>query len=134
MSKLTVNFIEYFAAAAYRHLSMHSVEKIKVYILPSEDGAFVIEKEKKEKLKGISFKIEKLGMTSSFKLLMTQNSKCDSLLSSEFINSLIWAVDPVQDYIEMPALELDKESSTFLFHIEIEGFPDECIFLNMIES
>lgn len=134
MSKLTVSFVEYFSAAAYRHLNMHFSEKIKVYMLPSEDGEFSINKLGKEKSKYIDFQIEKNGKIFRCKLLISQNSKCNSLLTPEFINGLIWAIDPTQDYAPMENLAVKEESVSYVFHIEVYGYSDESIILNMIEA
>lgn len=134
MGRLNVDFIEYFSAATYRHLNMHSSEKIKVYMLPSEDGIFAIEKGRKEQLKSIDFKIKNHGVISFFKLLMSQNSKCSSLLSPEFISGLIWAIDPTQDYAQIEELTVKEESISYVFHIEIDGYSDESIILNVTEA
>lgn len=133
MEKLTVDFIEYFSAATYRHLSMHFNEKIKVYMLPSEDGVFAINKMEKEEAKNIDFQIKTIGKVFRFKILVSHNSKCISLLSSEFINGLIWAIDPSQDFTELDYLAVSKESISHVLNLEIDGYSDEFLILNVID-
>lgn len=128
---LNVDISTYVNAAIFRHLRMFGKLNCNVYMLPVQETLWLTKDVDLSKFLAIDFSIELQYKIYEFKLLVKQDSQCKSLLTPEFANNIIWALDPEQDYKEMETL-LSPSSYNYVYEIETDdGKQSEVIYLNI---
>lgn len=127
----SVDFSEYFNASIFRHLTMFGSDKCEVFELPSIETFELKNKLNFEDLATKDFSIKQGDRVFNFKLMINKNSHSSSLLSQEFLNNLIWAVDSRQDFSERNHPVLNN-SFNHAYLVERDGGKNsEVIYLNV---
>ncbi len=131
---LNVDISTYVNAAIFRHLTMFGKLKCKVYLLPVQETLYLIKEVDLNNLLSFDFSVELQTNKYEFKVMIDQDSKCRSLLTPEFANNIIWALDDAQDYKERRN-QLNPLSYNYIYEIEIEGEKkSEILYFNINRS
>jgi len=128
---LNVDISTYVNAAIFRHLTMFQHYKCNVCMLPVHETNDLSREVNLNELDSLDFSIELQKNVFELRLMVGKNSKCKSLLTSEFANNIIWALDEEQDYKEIRSV-ISLDSYNYVYQVVINDEKhSEIIYLNV---
>jgi len=128
---LSIGFNDYFLLQAFRHVIQTKSSEGGISLISNEDNNGVPQFYKDKSYIQKAFEIKKYGRNHVVQISIQEKGVFKSLIDNEFINSLIWGIDPAQDYLEGTRFDQEMDSIHFIYTGDNSSKTDEIVILSI---
>ena len=128
---LSIGFNDYFLLSAFRYITLMKTATGAISLISNEDNVGVQQYKENKNYDHKTFEIRKNNRKHVIQISIQQSGIFKSLLSNEFINNLIWGIDPAQDYADGTQFNKQMESIHFIYTGDDNSGSDEIVILSI---